>query len=142
MDYLTLGREILVAQPFSRLVGAELVSAGDGKLEMSVTLRPELNQHYGFAHGGVISYLADNALTFAGAMALGRPVVTAEFKINFVRPGAGDLLLARASVVSSGRTQAVTRCDIFAVKAGDEKLCATALGTIVPLAPAPEPPAM
>lgn len=142
MDYLTLGREALEAQPFSRLVGAELVSAGHGSLEMRLPLRPELHQQYGFAHGGVISYLADNALTFAGAMALGRAVVTAEFKINFLRPGAGEALIARASVVSSGRTQAVTRCDIFAVRAGEEKLCATALGTIAVLATPAEPPAM
>lgn len=142
MDYLTMGRKILAEQPFSQLVGAELVSAGHGTLEMRVPLRPDLFQHYGFAHGGVIAYLADNALTFVGAMALGRPSVTAEFKINFLRPGSGDALLARASIVSSGKTQAVTRCDVFAVKGGEEKLCATALGTIAPLGVAPEPPAM
>jgi uncharacterized protein (TIGR00369 family) len=133
MDYLAVGREVLASQPFSMLIGAELLNASEGRLEMRVPLRPELNQQHGFVHGGVVSYLADNALTFAGAFALGRAVVTSEFKINYVRPGIGDALLARASVVSGGKSQAVCRCDVFAVQAGVEKLCATALGTITRL---------
>src|SRR5215204_6096892 len=54
MDFLTVGREALAAQPFSVLIGAELVAVGDGRLEMRVPLRPELNQQHGFAHGGVV----------------------------------------------------------------------------------------
>jgi uncharacterized protein (TIGR00369 family) len=138
MDFLTLGREVLASQPFSVLLGTELLEVGEGRLVMRVPLRPELNQQHGFAHGGVVSYLADNALTFAGALVLGRAVVTAEFKINFVRPGAGDLLLARASVVSAAKSHAVCRCDVFAVHGDVEKLCATALGTITRLGEAPE----
>jgi uncharacterized protein (TIGR00369 family) len=143
MDFLTLGRETLAAQPFSVLVGAELVAVADGRLEMRVPLRPELNQQHGFAHGGVVSYLADNALTFAGALVLGRAVVTSEFKISFLRPGIGEALVARAEVLFGGKGQAVCRCDIFAVADGAEKLCATALGTIARLgAPAESAPAL
>ena len=43
----------------------------------------------------------------------------------------GEALVARGSIISAGKRQAVTRCDIFAVQAGEEKLVATALGTIV-----------
>src|SRR4051812_36278327 len=49
----------------------------------------------GFAHGGVLSYLTDNALTIAGAMGLGRAVLTSEFKINYLRPDIGTTLVAR-----------------------------------------------
>ena len=45
-----------------------------------------------------------------------------------------DLLVygrqAVATVVGSGKTQAVCRCDIFAESAGERKLCAAAQGTI------------
>ena len=34
-----------------------------------------------------MSYLADNALTYAGGTALGSNALTLEFKINYVRPG-------------------------------------------------------
>ncbi len=83
-------------------------------------LREDLRQHHGFAHGGLLSAMADISLTFIGALALGPNVLTSEFKINFVRPGVGEQLVSRASVVSSTRRQAVTRCDIFAVTGDDE----------------------
>jgi uncharacterized protein (TIGR00369 family) len=127
------GRQALAAQPFSRLLGAELLEFTPATAVLRVSIRPELKQQHGFVHGGVVSYLADNALTYAGGGALGTAVVTSEFKINYVRPALGDALIARASVVHAARTQAVCRCDVFACADGDEKLCATAQGTIVRL---------
>lgn len=85
-------------------------------------------------HGGVLSYLADNALTYAGGTALLQPVVTSEFKINYLRPAVGQRLVARAHAVHTGRSQAVCRCDVWVVKDGEEKLCAVAQGTIAVLA--------
>ena len=61
------------------------------------------------------------------------PVVTSEFKINYVRPAVGERLIARASADAVSKTQAVCRCEVFAVKGGVEKLCALAQGTIVRL---------
>ncbi len=123
---------ILDAQPFSKMVGAELVEFGEGRCEFSTPMRDELTQHMGIAHGGVIATLADMALTFVGGSVLG-PVITSEIKINYIRPGVGERLVARAEVVGHGRRQAVTRCDIFTVVDGEEKLCAAAQGTIVKL---------
>lgn len=91
-------------------------------------------QHHGFVHGGVLSFAADAALTFAGGAALGPSVVTAEYKINYVRPAMGELLVARASLVYAGRTQAVCRCELFTRTAGTDVLCAVAQGTIAALA--------
>ena len=99
----------------------------------SLTLRTELLQQNGFAHGGVVSYLADNALTYAGGSALGLSVVTSEFKINYVRPAIGERLIARAEAVALSRSQVVCRCDVLAWRGGEEKLCAVAQGTIVRL---------
>lgn len=128
---LEMGQKILATQPFSRFLGAEMTGFGPEGLEITLPLREEFHQQYGFAHGGVISYLADNALTFAGATALGPNVITSEFKINYVRPGIGAKLAARAKVKAAGKRQAVTICDIFAIdEADEEKLCATAQGTI------------
>jgi uncharacterized protein (TIGR00369 family) len=118
-------------QPFSALVGAEVTSFGRGSAELSLEMRADLTQQHGFAHGCVLSYLADNALTFAGGSVLGPAVVTAEFKINYLRPAIGDRLVARASVLHAGSTVAVCRCDIHTVAEGVERLCATAQGSIV-----------
>ncbi len=130
MDILDLGRKILASQPFSVLLGAELLALSPGAAEIKVPIGPQLEQQHGFIHGGVICYLADNALTFAGGSVLGPAVVTSEFKINYMRPARGAFLVARASVVHHGRRQAVCRCDVLASSDGIEVLCATAQGTI------------
>ena len=129
-DMLAFGRGILAAQGFSRLLKAELVSWSKDLTELRVPLSEDTNQQFGFTHGGVICYAADNALTYAGGAAMGTGVVTAELKINYIRPAIGSALVARASTISAGRTQAVVRCDVFVIDGEEEKLCATALGTI------------
>ena len=129
-----MGREVLATQPFSVLLGAEVAAMSPGRVDMQLVLRPEHLQQNGFAHGGVVSYLADNALTFAGGTAMQVPVVTSEFKINYVRPAVGERLIARAEAQAVSKTQAVCRCEVYAVKDGGEKLCALAQGTIVRLA--------
>ncbi|MEM9580036.1 MAG: PaaI family thioesterase, partial [Pseudomonadota bacterium] len=58
-------------------------------------------------------------------------VLTQEMKINYTRPAVGETLVARASVVSSGKRQAVCRCDVFVVAGGVEKICAAAQGTVL-----------
>lgn len=130
---LSTGRQVLAAQSFSRLLGAELLEFASGRAVLKVPISADLKQQHGFLHGGVISYAADNALTFAGASVLGAAVVTAEFKINYVRPGQGEAIVARATVIHGGKTQAVCRCDVFALRDGGEVLCATAQGTIARL---------
>jgi uncharacterized protein (TIGR00369 family) len=131
--FLQMGRDILAQQPFSGLLGAELTALSPGQVELQLPLRDELKQQHGFAHGGVVSYLADNALTYAGGTAMQVPVVTSEFKINYVRPALGERLVARARAESTGQAQSVARCEVYAVVGGVEKLCALAQGTIVRL---------
>ena len=130
-EVLAFANQVIAAQSFSTLIGAQFTDITPSQATLRVPLREDLRQHHGFAHGGLMSAMADISLTFIGALALGPNVLTSEFKINFVRPGVGEELVSRASVVSATKRQAVTRCDIFAVKGGDEKLVATALGTIV-----------
>jgi uncharacterized protein (TIGR00369 family) len=138
---LDWGRKVLASQPFSVLIGAELVAFSPGIAELKVPVKPELQQQNGFVHGGVVSYAADNALTYAGGSTLGRDVVTSEFKINYVRPALGDFLVARATVVHSGKNQAICRCDVFISGQGAETLCATAQGTITRLGQPSDPTA-
>jgi uncharacterized protein (TIGR00369 family) len=135
--FLAMGRDVLASQPFSVLIGAELAALSPGACELALPVTPQVQQQHGFVHGGVVSYLADNALTYAGGTALRVPVVTAEFKINYVRPAIGERLVARAQAVHTGKSQAVCRCDVFVQKDGEEKLCAVAQGTITALSGAP-----
>ena len=127
--------DIFAAQPFTQLIGAEIVKVGDNSVEIAVPMRDELTQQHGYAHGGVVSYLADNAISFAGGIGLRSDVLTSEFKINYLRPGKGARLIARAIARSAGRRQAVCTCEIFSIEEGHgERLCAIAQGTVVRLA--------
>jgi len=129
-NMLAQGQHILSLQPFSALLNARLDAFTPGSAELSVPVAPALLQQHAFVHGGVLSYLADNALTFAGGSVLGDSV-TSEFKINYLRPAKdAERLLAVATVLGSGKTQAVCRCDIFVVRGAERTLCAAAQGTI------------
>ncbi|MCC8393865.1 PaaI family thioesterase [Paraburkholderia sp. MMS20-SJTR3] len=129
-DLLDRARGALHAQPFSMLLGAELMHTAGNELTLCLPIRDELRQQHGFVHGGVISYLADNALTFAGALSLGPKVVTGEYKINYLRPAINGTLLARASVIHAGRNQATCQCSVYVMEGNREKLVAVAQGTV------------
>ncbi|MFE1774715.1 PaaI family thioesterase [Streptomyces sp. NPDC059008] len=131
---LAAAQKGLDAQPFSRLVRARITEFGDGGATLEIEIREELLQQNGFLHGGVLSYAADNTLTFAAATALGPGIVTGGFSIQYLRPAYGRTLRARAEVVQAGRRQAVCRCDLTVIGAdGAQSLCAVAQGTVLPL---------
>ena len=128
-------RKILAAQPFSNVLGAEVVRVNEEFAEFRIPIREELKQHYGSVHGGAVAAAADIALTFAGACKFKAPVLTSGFTINFLEPARGDVLIARGRVTHHGRSQAVCQCDVFTGEGPDQKRCATALGTVVLMKP-------
>lgn len=128
-ELLDHGRAVLQSQPFSRYLGAELLVFEPGRAELALTVETHHRQQHGFVHGGVLAYLADNALTYAGGSVLG-DCLTAEFKINYTRPARGERLVARARVASAGKRLAVCTCEIVAVADGKETVVAIAQGSI------------
>lgn len=130
-DIQTFAREVFESQPFSQFMGARLSNAGPGSAEITLPIADHLKQQHGFVHGGVISYLADNSIAFAGGLALGGNVLVSEFKINYLKPAVGSLLVARAHTKGAGKRQAVCLCEIFAIQDGEERLCAIAQGTVM-----------
>lgn len=137
MDFHEFARRVFAEQPFTQYLGAELESSGPGTATIGIDVAPHLLQQHGFVHGGVLSYLADNSITFAGGLAMQGNALTSEFKINYVRPAKGTRVIARAEAKSTGKRQAVCRCEIYVVsEGGEETLCALAQGTVVK---APDP---
>ncbi|WP_040793075.1 PaaI family thioesterase [Nocardia paucivorans] len=127
---LDFAKKILAAQPFAGLVGTEITAFGDGAATLIVPIRPELAQQFGFVHGGVLSYVADNTLTFAAGTVLGANVLTGGFTITYLRPAAGSRLRAEARVIGSTTRQAVVSCEIYAeTDDAAPTLCAVAQGT-------------
>ena len=123
-------------QAFMGLIGAVLETVEPGRVSIRLPHRADLTQQHGFFHGGVIGAISDSACGYA-AFTLApadHSILTVEYKLNLVAPGQGGALVARAEVVRPGRTLVVTRADVYAERAGAEKLVATALSTMMLLA--------
>ena len=131
-DPLERVRTSFEQQGLMRLLGAEVVEAGEGWCVIEVPFHDDLTQQERYFHGAVIGALADNAGGYA-AMTLAPPdreVLTVEYKVNFLAPAWGEKLVARGEVVSAGRRLFVCRAEVEAV-AGDERhTCATLLQTV------------
>lgn len=131
MDLEKFAHEVFDAQPFSQFLGAQLSDVGPTNAELRIPIVDHLKQQHGFVHGGVISYIADNSITFAGGLALGGDALTSEFKINYLAPAVGQLLVGRAFAKGIGKRQVVCQCDIYVTDDDQEVLCAVAQGTVV-----------
>ena len=125
-------RDSFAKQGVMAFMGAALPVVEPGYCEIHLPFKPELSQQHGFFHGGVIGMIADSAAGYAGysLMAADAGVLTIEYKMNIVAPGDGDMLIAEGTVIKPGRTITVTKADVFAVKHGKRKLCATMLQTL------------
>jgi uncharacterized protein (TIGR00369 family) len=129
-------RQALAAQGFMRLVGAEVEEVAPGRCVLGVDFRPDLTQHHGFFHGGVIAFLFDNTTAAAAGTIVQDPkkegLLSAEYKLNILSAARGPRLRCRAEVVKPGRTLIVVEGRVFEVGAEDgrEKPVAIGLATI------------
>jgi uncharacterized protein (TIGR00369 family) len=113
-----------------------------GEVEIRVPFRPELTQQHAYFHAGVTGAIADTACGYAAytLMPADASVLTVEYKVNLMAPAEGEELLARASVVRSGKTLKVCSADVFVQKNGVENHCAVMLATVMCLAGKPDRP--
>lgn len=132
-DRIDLARacQVLAAQPFSVMLGARLLAIDLGHAELSVPIGANVRQHDGIAHGGLIAFLADAAVTFAAGSLGGESVRTVDLTINYLRVVRGQELVARADVLHRGSRLIVARCDLFDRQEQEETRCAAAQGTVI-----------
>lgn len=104
----------------------------EGFLKTKLEIKPFHLQQHNFIHAGVISTISDHT---AGAVATtliqdDEEVLTIEFKINFLRPAYGDVILCESKVLRSGTSIIVAESDVYSEKYGKEKLFAKAIVTL------------
>jgi uncharacterized protein (TIGR00369 family) len=123
-------------QPFMAHLGARITALAPGFCEITVDYRRELTQQHGFVHGGVLASIADSAAGYAAfsLMPADASVLTVEYKLNLLRPGRGEAMIARGRVVKPGRTLTVVQADVFARSAGGEDQVVSSLQTLMCLA--------
>ena len=121
------------AQGFMKYIGAEIIELEAGKCVIQIPFAHGLSQQHGFFHGGILATLADNSSGFAAfsLMSVAQQPLSLEFKINFLNKADGELAIAYAEVVKNGRTVKVCKTDVFVLKNGEKKLCATAIASIM-----------
>ncbi len=117
--------------PFVELLGFELLRFERGEAEIALTLRDELTNSWGVAHGGVSMTLLDVVMAHA-ARAPGDDgvveesgVVTVEMKTTFMRPALGRLVAGGKRL---HRTASMAFCE-GSLSDAEGKLVAHATGT-------------
>jgi uncharacterized protein (TIGR00369 family) len=93
------------AQGLMATIGAKLVLVGDGEVHIELPFSPRLTQQHGYVHAGAITSIVDGACGYAALTKapVECEVVTAEFKVNLLRPALGDRFLAIGRVQNAGR---------------------------------------
>lgn len=121
-DWEPATRACIERQPVVRALDIAVTGLAPGVCEMRMPFRPDLTQQHGFQHAGIVTLLADNAGGFAAytLMPAGAEVLAVEFKVNLMAPAKGDVMIARARVLRSGRTLTVATVDVFMETAGRE----------------------
>src|SRR3954447_12543943 len=89
----------------SRGLGMEILDVKAGRATLAMTIKSNMVNGHGIAHGGFIFTLADSAFAFA-CNSHNERAVAAQGNITFIRPGKlGDRLVATAREISrNGRS--------------------------------------
>jgi uncharacterized protein (TIGR00369 family) len=119
--------------PFVEHLGIRVTEKAEGMVRLRLDPRPEFENSWGSAHGGVLMTMLDVALASAGR-ALDdkcKGALTVEMKVNFITA-------AKGSVLAEGRAQRAGRSLIFSegeLYSEDGTLLAKATGTFKLLYP-------
>ena len=134
MDIFTKVTKSFDSQAFMKTIGAKLDSVDEGRVVISVELKPSMMQQHGFGHAGVTFSIGDSAAGYAALTKMGKnqEVLTSEMKIHLMSPADGKILKAVGSVLKAGRRLLVVQSNIYSGDDKNEKLIATMLGTMVP----------
>lgn len=121
------------SQGLMTTLGAHLVSVADGEVQIELPFSERLSQQHGYVHAGAITSVVDSACGYAALTKAPDEyeVVTAEFKINFLRPAIGERFLAIGKVQNSGKLLTVCTGEVRAVSGTTHKVIAMMQATIV-----------
>lgn len=104
------------AQGLMQTLGATLEYVSEGEVHIAMPFSGAVSQQRGFVHAGAVTSIVDSACGYA-ALSKAEPgcdVVSAEFKINLMRPAIGKKFLAVGKVVNAGRTLTVCTGEVRA----------------------------
>lgn len=110
----------------SKNLNLEILSAKEGNSSVKMTIDKKVLNPYQIVHGGAIFSLADTAAG-AAAISFNDAYVTMDSYINFMNPGTGEFLSAKATTDYKGENT----CVVEVIVTNDEnKLIAKAMFTM------------
>jgi uncharacterized protein (TIGR00369 family) len=132
-DYERHVRDSFARQGMMVTLGAELGHVAPGEVVIEVAFREGLSQQKGYFHGAVVGAIGDSAGGYSALTLLpaGSEVVTIEYKVNFLRPAAGERLRAHGKVIRSGRSVTVCEIDVSVIRNGVSHQCGFMLATFM-----------
>ena len=122
-------------------LGATLIFVGDGEVHIELPFSSALTQQHGYVHAGAITSVLDSACGYAALTKApaDHEVVTAEFKINLMRPAIGERFVAVGRVQNAGRTLTVCTGEVTAISKESSKVIAIMQATMVNVPEATSP---
>ena len=131
--YLQKVQEGIENQSFAKLLGLQAEDAGEGYAVISCAKRDDLLQQTGMMHGGVTGAVCEAAGGYAALTVLpeGQSLIGVEYKINFLRGITTDKVIAKGTVLKSGRKLVVIEVDAF--NEGSDKIAAKMIMTGTPV---------
>ena len=117
---------------FMHHIDFHLTKVDPGEVEGELTLKNIHKQQFGRLHGGVVTSVADIVAGFAVYTLAGsdQDVVTAEIKVTYLRPGFGEKVVARGTVIKPGKLISFAEAEIFTLSDGKLTLIAKASTTM------------
>ena len=123
---------IFEAQALMRTLGATLLRVAPGDVEIGFDFNADFTQQNGFLHAGATTSIVDSACGYAALTKTpaGSEIVTAEFKLNLLRPALGERFVATGQVVNAGRNLIVCTGEVHAFIGDQHKLIALMQATM------------
>ena len=118
---------MMAKDAFSQWLGIEIVQMAPNESTVRMTVRPEMVNGFGVAHGGIVFSVADSALAFA-ANTHGKVTVSIDNGVTY--PAAvhvGDTITATATMETSSKRLAFFRVGVVNQK---NETVATFKGTV------------
>ena len=104
---------MMLHDKFSNWLGIQVLDIKEGYSKIKMTVRDEMVNGFGIAHGGIAFSLADSAFAFA-CNNRNNLSVALDTSINFTKAvNVGDILTAEAKEIHNGRSTGLYLISIF-----------------------------
>ena len=107
-------RALLLKAPYHRWLGLDVVSVGEGEIELTAKWREEwvVNVEGGYTHGGILAALVDLTADWALVSSNGKGVPTIDLRVDYHSPAKGDLRIT-GKAIKTGRQHSVAEAQVF-----------------------------